>query len=154
TGSNPVVCTALDQCHVAGTCNTATGLCSNPNASNGTACNDGNACTPTDPCPRLKSPGSNAGRRTPSDQSHAAGTCHTATGPCPTPNACNGTACPAADACTHSLPDAIPICTGSNPVVCTAPDQCHVAGTCNTATGQCSSPNASNGTACNDGNAC
>src|SRR5439155_11523384 len=50
TGSSPVVCTALDQCHVAGTCDTATGLCSNPNASNGTACSDGNACTQTDTC--------------------------------------------------------------------------------------------------------
>jgi hypothetical protein len=28
TGGNPVVCTALDQCHVAGTCNTSTGACS------------------------------------------------------------------------------------------------------------------------------
>src|SRR5439155_9260528 len=50
TGSNPVVCTALDQCHVAGSCDTATGVCSNPNAANGTPCSDGNACTQTDPC--------------------------------------------------------------------------------------------------------
>jgi hypothetical protein len=49
-GSNPVVCTASDQCHVAGTCDPSTGLCSNPAAANGTACNDGNACTQTDTC--------------------------------------------------------------------------------------------------------
>ena len=50
TGSNPVACTASDQCHVAGSCNPANGQCSNPAASNGTACNDGNGCTQTDTC--------------------------------------------------------------------------------------------------------
>ena len=50
TGANPVTCTASDQCHVAGTCNPTTGACSNPAATNGTACNDGNACTQTDTC--------------------------------------------------------------------------------------------------------
>lgn len=49
-GSNPIVCTALDQCHVAGTCDPATGQCSNPAAPNGTACSDGNICTQTDVC--------------------------------------------------------------------------------------------------------
>lgn len=47
---SPVPCTALDQCHVAGTCNSATGLCSNPNKADGTTCNDGNACTTPDLC--------------------------------------------------------------------------------------------------------
>ncbi len=88
-----VVCTASDQCHVAGVCDPSTGLCSNPVTANGTACSDGNACTQTDTC--------------------QAGTC-----------------------------------TGSNPVVCTALDQCHVAGTCSPSTGQCSNPNAPDGTAC------
>jgi hypothetical protein len=46
----PVVCAALDQCHVVGVCNTATGLCSNPAKPNGTACNDANPCTKTDVC--------------------------------------------------------------------------------------------------------
>jgi hypothetical protein len=44
-GGTPVVCTASDQCHVAGTCNPASGTCDNPAAPNGTACNDGNHCT-------------------------------------------------------------------------------------------------------------
>ncbi len=80
-----LVCTALDQCHVAGTCDPATGQCTNPLKPNGTACTDGNACTRTDTC-----------------QAGA--------------------------------------CVGGNPVVCTALDQCHVAGTCNPATGTCSNP--------------
>src|SRR5262249_7972927 len=37
---------------------------------------------------------------------------------------------------------------------CTASDQCHIAGTCNPANGQCSNPEAPNGTSCSDGNAC
>lgn len=49
-GTNPVVCTALDQCHKVGTCNPSTGVCSNPIQDNGTGCDDGNACTQTDTC--------------------------------------------------------------------------------------------------------
>src|SRR5205807_1586935 len=49
-GANPVTCSASDQCHVAGACNPATGICSNPPAADGSACNDGNACTQTDRC--------------------------------------------------------------------------------------------------------
>jgi hypothetical protein len=49
-GSNPVVCTALDACHVQGTCDTATGACSNPARPDGTACDDGNVCTAQDAC--------------------------------------------------------------------------------------------------------
>src|SRR4029077_8689398 len=45
-----VVCTASDPCHVAGTCDPSTGLCSNPVATNGTPCNDGNLCTRNDTC--------------------------------------------------------------------------------------------------------
>jgi cysteine-rich repeat protein len=49
-GSNPVVCTPLDQCHVAGTCNPSTGQCSNPSKPDGTACDDGDTCTAPDEC--------------------------------------------------------------------------------------------------------
>ena len=49
-GGTPVVCTASDQCHVAGTCAPGTGLCSNPNAPDGTTCNDGDATTSPDAC--------------------------------------------------------------------------------------------------------
>ncbi|MBI5495034.1 MAG: hypothetical protein HY904_08390, partial [Deltaproteobacteria bacterium] len=46
----PVVCAALDQCHDVGTCDPATGACSNPAKPDGTACSDGDACTQTDAC--------------------------------------------------------------------------------------------------------
>ena len=92
-------CTAIDQCHVAGTCDPANQACTNPAAADGTTCNDNNACTQTDTCQ-------------------------------------GG------------------VCVGSNPVVCTASDQCHVAGTCDQSSGQCSNPPAPAGTSCSDNNAC
>jgi hypothetical protein len=49
-GGAPVVCSASDQCHVAGVCDTGTGTCSNPNATDGTACDDGNSGTSNDSC--------------------------------------------------------------------------------------------------------
>ena len=97
-GSNPVVCTALDQCHDVGTCDATSG-CSQPFKSNGTSCDDNNVCTQTDTCQ-------------------------------------SGT------------------CVGSNPVICTALDQCHDAGTCNTTSGQCSQPFKSNNSTCDDGDSC
>ena len=46
----PVVCQAADACHTAGTCNPATGLCSQPQKANGSSCEDGNPCTLVDSC--------------------------------------------------------------------------------------------------------
>src|SRR5438445_540209 len=47
---NPVVCTALDQCHDAGTCDTGTGLCSDPAKDDGTPCDDSDESTLNDAC--------------------------------------------------------------------------------------------------------
>ncbi len=44
-GTNPITCAASDQCHVAGECNPADGLCSNPYADLGITCETGNLCT-------------------------------------------------------------------------------------------------------------
>jgi hypothetical protein len=49
-GDNPVVCPAPDQCHDPGTCDVATGMCSNPPKPNMSPCNDGNMCTIADRC--------------------------------------------------------------------------------------------------------
>src|SRR5206468_11822757 len=48
TGPNDPVCVAPDQCHMARVCDPVTGTCFNPPAPDGTACDDGNACTRTD----------------------------------------------------------------------------------------------------------
>jgi hypothetical protein len=47
---DPVFCTAQDQCHLAGTCDPSSGICSNPAAPDGTACDDGDTCTSNDQC--------------------------------------------------------------------------------------------------------
>ena len=50
TGASPRTCSASDQCHVAGVCQPATGVCSNPAAADGTSCDDLNMCTVGDAC--------------------------------------------------------------------------------------------------------
>jgi cysteine-rich repeat protein len=154
TGTNPVVCTASDQCHAAGVCNPTTGVCSNPARADGSACNDGNTCTQTDTCQAGACSGANPVVCTPLDGCHDAGVCDTGTGVCSNPAKPNGSACNDGNACTQTDTCSAGICTGTNPLVCTASDPCHSAGVCNTTTGLCSNPAKPNGTACNDGNAC
>ena len=141
SGGNPVTCTASDQCHDVGTCNPATGACSNPAKANGTSCSDGNACTQTDTCQSGACAGANPvictapgpvprrrhlqpgdGRLLEPGQGRTARRAATAT-PARRPTPARPAPAPAA-----------------NPVTCTAPDQCHDVGTCNSSTGACSNP--------------
>ncbi len=154
TGQNPVVCPAPDACHTAGTCNPMTGVCSNPNKADGTACSDANACTQTDTCQAGVCTGQSPVICPAPDACHTAGTCNMATGMCSNPAKPNGAACTDSNACTQSDTCQAGVCTGQNPVVCTASDACHTAGLCNTMTGVCSNPAKADGTACNDSNAC
>jgi RHS repeat-associated protein len=154
TGTNPVVCTAQDQCHVAGTCASGTGICSNPTKPNGTSCNDGNLCTQTDTCQTGTCTGGNPVVCTAQDQCHVAGSCASGTGICSNPAKPDGTSCSDGNLCTQTDTCQTGTCTGANPVVCTAQDQCHVAGTCASGTGVCSNPTKPDGTTCSDGNNC
>ena len=149
-----VTCTASDACHVAGTCNPSTGLCSNPVAANGTSCSDGNACTLGDTCQAGTCTAGSAVTCTASDACHTAGTCSPSAGTCSNPVAANGTACSDGNACTLGDSCQAGTCTGGSPATCAASDQCHAAGSCNPGTGACSNPALANGTGCNDGNAC
>jgi hypothetical protein len=153
-GGNPVVCTASDQCHVAGVCDPGTGLCSDPAADNDTPCIDNDLCTQTSSCQAGQCVGANPIACTASDQCHQAGTCDTGTGTCSYQPKGNGTPCNDGDACTQTDTCQSGTCVGTNPVVCAAPDQCHQAGTCDTGTGTCSYQPKGNGTPCNDGDAC
>jgi hypothetical protein len=153
-GGNAKVCAALDQCHIAGVCDATTGACSNPVKANGSSCDDGNACTQSDSCQNGSCVGSNAKLCTALDQCHVAGACNPATGVCSNPAKADGTLCEDGNACTKTDNCQSGSCVGNNPVVCTALDQCHVVGTCNTATGVCSNPNRTDGSPCSDGNAC
>ncbi len=128
-GSNPVICTASDQCHSIGVCDTSSGVCSNPTKANGAVCNDANACTSGDSCQ---------------------------TGVCVgTPLSVIGAACNDGNACTTNdvYTNACGACAG-NAITCTALDQCHVAGVCNSGTGICTNLNKANGASCSDSNAC
>ncbi|MFO0756521.1 MAG: proprotein convertase P-domain-containing protein [Byssovorax sp.] len=93
TGNNPIVCSAQDQCHTAGVCAPATGVCSNPSKANGTACNDGNACTQSDTCQNGTCTGANPVVCPAPDQCHTAGACNSGTGVCSYPNKPDGAAC-------------------------------------------------------------
>ena len=154
TGSNPVVCTAQDQCHVAGTCNPSSGICNNPAKDNGVTCDDANSCTLTDTCQSGFCIGSNLVVCTSSDQCHNAGVCDPSNGVCSNPTKDDGSVCNDGNACTLSDSCQSGSCTSSNSVVCTASDQCHDVGVCDPSNGVCSNPTMNDGTTCNDGNAC
>jgi len=99
------------------------GHCKNKPVHKHSPCDDGNACTSGDKCDD---------------------------GVCEGNNAPDGTACSDGDACTQTDSCLSGACTGANPVVCSASDQCHEAGTCDPASGACSDPAAPDGTACDD----
>ncbi|MBZ5640837.1 MAG: hypothetical protein LAO51_19030 [Acidobacteriia bacterium] len=153
-GSNPVTCSPLDQCHDAGECDPRTGICSNPAMADGSGCNDGNSCTQADSCQGGACVGSNPVVCQPLDQCHDTGLCDPGAGVCSNPSKADGTACSDENACTQTDSCEGGACLGSNPMTCTASDLCHVAGTCNLATGQCSNPTAPDGTPCGGGGVC
>src|SRR5262249_37623256 len=95
TGTNPIVCSASDQCHVAGTC--SGGVCSNPAKPDGDGCDDGNACTQTDTCQAGSCTGANPVVCT-APACHTAGTCDTGTGICSAPTVMDdGSVCSGAE---------------------------------------------------------
>jgi len=92
-GGEPRTCDALDQCHIAGTCDPATGECSNPLKPNDSACSDGDGCTQTDTCQAGVCTGADPVVCGPLDECHLAGACDPATGTCSHPEKPDGTSC-------------------------------------------------------------
>ena len=92
-GSSPVACVPSDQCHEAGLCDPATGVCSNPNKFDGASCNDANACTQIDACQAGACVGSAPVACIASDQCHVVGTCDPGTGLCSNPPRPDGAIC-------------------------------------------------------------
>ncbi len=101
-----VTCTASDACHVAGVCNPSTGICSNPVAPWGTACDDGNACTNGDSCQSGTCVAGAPLSCAPADACHTA-TCDVALGcvntaiSCDDGVACTIDSCDVAAGCVH-----------------------------------------------------
>jgi hypothetical protein len=152
-----VECTSNDDCDDDNQCTNdicSNGVCTH-SVNTGGSCDDGNACTLDDTCTAEGTceGGSQKGCPTP-DQCHLLGTCDPSTGDCSNPPAENGTSCSDSNACTGPDTCQDGVCTPGTATVCTALDQCHNAGTCDPATGNCDNPAKPDGTVCTDGNQC
>jgi MYXO-CTERM domain-containing protein len=153
------VCNDGIACTVDG-CSDAQGRCTTDPTPCGCAkdadCTDGNPCNGVEKCD-LTSLACKQG--TPVDCSSQTddcnvGTCSPATGTCSAVARADSTVCDDGNACTRADACKSGKCIGANPVTCTALDQCHVVGVCNTGSGVCSNPAAGNGATCSDGSAC
>src|SRR5262249_20764081 len=118
TGTNPVVCASPDERREGDDCRPASGPCPKPAKANGSACNDGNACTQSDTCEAGACVGTNPIVCGALDQCHEAGVCDPASGICSNPGKVNGSACNDGDACSQTDTCQAGVCTGTNPVVC------------------------------------
>jgi RHS repeat-associated protein len=145
-----VVCKG-DQCHSAGTCDPATGICSAPVLPDGTACDDGSLCTQGDACQGGVCVGTIAVACGPPDQCHQPGACVPATGTCAYMPKPDGVPCNDNNSCTQVDSCESGICVGSNLISCGAGSQCQIEGICDPATGGCLFPGKADGTACDDG---
>lgn len=115
-------------------------------------CDDGSVCTGTETCD-LGSGTCRAGTALACD---APVTCTVAT--CDPVSGCGtapatGTTCDDGNPCTDQDQCTAGNCAGT-PRSCAAIDACHTAGVCNPNTGECSAPEVSSGTFCNDGLFC
>ena len=140
-------CSAADQCHSAGTCDTGTGICNNPSKPDGTLCDDSSACTPTDRCESGVCTGQNPKICPASDQCHQ-GVCDPIAAACSDQPKHDGEACNDDDLCTQTDQCHSGTCVGTNPVTCHA-DACENPGTCDSSTGSCSDPTPRDGIGCN-----
>lgn len=79
-----VSCPSADPCLI-GACNADSGACETSPRPDGTACDDGNACTRTDQCQAGHCTPREVASCHPSDSCHLAGTCDPSTGSCSNP---------------------------------------------------------------------
>ena len=154
SGTNPIICNILDQCHNAGVCDPSNGVCNNPTKDDNTICNDGNPCTQTDTCQSGICTGANPIICIASDQCHNAGVCDSSNGICNNPEKNDGATCNDGNACTQTDICQSGSCSGTNPIICSILDQCHNAGVCDPSNGVCDNPVKDDGSSCNDQNAC
>jgi MYXO-CTERM domain-containing protein len=111
-------------------------------------------CTQQDSCQAGICTGDDPVNCLPLTQCHQAGQCDPATGDCSDPLADDGTACDDGDLCTQVDSCQTGACSGADPLTCSPLSQCHLAGECNSATGDCSNPAKGDGTACDDSDLC
>ncbi len=148
-----LICPVPTQCEVSFDCDG--GICTPIYRPEGYPCNTGNLCT-NNTC-------NGAGMCVEGDpivtcealnQCHDPGVCNPLSGLCSNPSKVDGSSCNDGNNCTRVDECISAQCIGSDPVSCPASDQCHLAGQCNTTSGQCSDPPAPDYTNCNDNNTC
>jgi hypothetical protein len=153
-GGNPVTCPMPGTCRDLGTCDPATGACTDPPKPDGTACSSGGVCSTGDTCVRgVCKPGAPV-ICPPLDQCHDAGSCDPTSSTCVPVSKSNGTVCDDHNPCTRLDTCQAGACVGGDPVTCASADQCSDAGICNPTTGSCTKVPKPDGTSCNDGDAC
>jgi hypothetical protein len=151
-GGTLKICVASDVCHAAGTCNPASGACSDPIGNEGGACADATTpCLIGRTCKGGVCTGGSQKVCPPSDSCHNPGTCDPATGNCSNPSASAGTTCGTNQVCD----------SGGNCVACTSGATCSPATcktgvtSCSTGTSACSpTGNSANGTLCGTDGLC
>lgn len=144
-----VLCAAVDDCHLDGVCDAATGICSVVVAADSTPCDDGDLCTTSDVCQNGVCQPGNPKTCPASTDCHDVLACDPATGECPLDNQPDGMIC--GGPCTDGGKCYTGVCKGAKPTECQALDECHVAGVCDDATDTCSNPVAPDGTPCSLG---
>ncbi len=93
-GHGGSTCPPPAPCREPATCDVASGRCVYPVSPDGTPCNDGNGCTPTDTCQSGACLGSGSVTCTAGGPCRLAGECQPLSGACTNPPAPNGTPCP------------------------------------------------------------
>lgn len=134
-----VLCVPSGPCREAGVCDPATGACTRPARPDGSPCDDGDACTRSDSCQGGSCLGADPISCGPAGVCRLSA-CDPLTGECSHPVAPDGSPCDDGDGCTRSDRCQGGGCVGADPVTCVASDPCHLAGTCDPATGSCSNP--------------
>lgn len=93
-GSGKLKCVPQSQCHAAGTCDPNTGKCSTPPLTDGTSCDDGNACSAADRCSGGLCQGGSWTRCAPTGPCQHRSRCDPQTGSCSSWDRADGTPCP------------------------------------------------------------
>ena len=143
-------CSALDACHVAGTCK-GDGTCTNPAKADGSACADANLCTTGDKCLGGGCTGGSGVLGCDDGKTCTTDGCNPATG-CTNAPVGNGTSCSDGSACTTGDTCQSGACQGGAALGCDDNNVC-TTDTCIAATG-CHHANAAVGTACGAGKTC
>ncbi len=120
--SGTVRCQAQDACHLDGSCDPATGLCSTPEQANGTPCSDADACTLGESCQAGVCAAPTAQVSCPGSDCQEAGSCDPLTGLCQHPDragSCeDGYDCTTGDVCVAGGCRGSAVCGDTDPLAC------------------------------------